>query len=260
MNKETFIKEHFPSPLVRALQWLRHWYYTFKRFNHKLAQKGEFDYWKDFVGRDQALHRLLSSSDWKKGRNFQYPPFTDSRMKYFFRDFSSFQEFCRRIENKQCMEIGSGAVGDLTLMPWIKKRIVIDPLLDQYRELQLEKFGRTLFSEDIEAYSRKAELFIPHLEHAVDGAIFCINTLDHCQDPWLVIDNIARYAVQGCALLLWTDLWHVSGLNKEHRNITKDKGMLEGSLTQRGFQIQQSFSGTREDHSTIDYGCIAIKR
>lgn len=260
MTKETFIKKHFPRPLVQALQWIRHWYYTFKGFNHKLAQKGEFDYWKNFVERDRALRALLSFSGWKKERNFQYPPFTDSRMKYFFRDVVSFQAFCARMENKRCMEIGSGAVGDLALMPWIKERILVDPLLERYRKLQLGKIGNTLFSEDIECHSKEAEVFIPHLENTIDGCIICTNTLDHCRDPWLVLRNIAKYATVGCELLLWTDLWHLSGLNKEHRNITKNAALFEHNLIDLGFKITYSFSDVRQDHSTIEYGCIAIKR
>lgn len=258
MVKE-FIKKYFPSSLISALKSIRHWYYTVKGFDHASAQRGELEFWKQFTKSDDKMKLLIESDVWKRYERFDYPLYTYSRMKYFFRDFESYQKFCEKVQEMRCLEIGGGAVGDLVLMPWIKERIIIDPLLDAYRKLQLDSFGKTLFTQDIQRYSQEAEIFIPLLENSISGFIFCTNTLDHCKDPWFVIQNISRYASPGCILLLWTDLWHLKGLNKEHSNITKDKDMFERELMRLGFQIERTFSDVRNDFSTIEYGCVAIK-
>lgn len=63
----------------------------------------------------------------------------------FFRDIQSYKSFCKEIEGKSCLEVGAGPIGLLPLLPWIKERIIIDPLLDAYRMFQLEYFGKTFF-------------------------------------------------------------------------------------------------------------------
>ena len=256
---KTLAKKYVPGFIVGALKGIRHRYYTMKGFNHAVAQKGEADFWRQFVRSDENFRKLVESDSWKKDERFDYPLYTHSRMRYFFRNPESYEEFCKKNRETRCFEIGSGAVGDLVMMPWVKERIVIDPLLDVYRKTQLDSFGKTLFNEDIQSYSQEAEVFIPFLENSISGFIFCTNTLDHCADPWLVLENISRYAQPGCMLLLWTDLWHLEGLNAEHRNITKDRDMFERRLLDLGFQIERSFSDVRQDSSTIEYGCVAVK-
>lgn len=254
------MKEYLPLPVVSFLKQVRHWFYTLKGFNHELAQKGELDYWKEYVQSDIFLGDVLSHENWQERIHpFAFPQFTGSRLRYFFNNIDDFRMFCKNIQDKQCLEIGSGAAGDLTVMSWFKKRIFIDPLIDEYRKLQVRKFGRTVFSQNVEAYSQEAEICIPSLENSVDGFILCVNTLDHCENPWLVLRNIGKYAAKGCKLLLWTDIWHLSGLNKEHRNITKDKKAFTKGLEQLGFGIDRLLADIRNDSSVIEFGCIATK-
>ena len=178
----------------------------------------------------------------------------------FFRAIETYRVFSDEIQDKRCLEIGSGPIGVLALTPWIKKRIIIDPLLREFKKFQLDYFGKTFFTDDIEAYSQNAELFTPSLEDSITGFIITRNALDHCEDPWKILENISRYACSGCKLLLWTDLWHLKdALGNEHRNITKDVDGFEKRIKDFGFRINRTFSDVRPDKPTIEYGCVATK-
>ena len=125
---------------------------------------------------------------------------------------------------------------------------------------ECELYKRTWYNDDLELYAHPAEDLISELVGAIDGAIMCRNTLDHCADPMRVLENIAAYAKPGCYLLLWTDLWHLHGHDEGHRNITTDKEGFKKSIRDLGFEILYSFDGVRQDGSTIEYGCRARKR
>lgn len=241
MTKEKFIKKYLPESTVSLLRIPRHWFYILKGFDHKLAQKGEL---KHQISRDEELSERLSIELHQT-----------NRMKYFFPE--GYEEFIARFKDKRCLEIGSGPFPDLAFMP-IQDRVVIEPLLNDLRQHQIVKFGKTLFS-GITCYSQNAESLISSLENSIDGFILCDNVLDHCTDPWAVLNNIGRYAYKGCILILWSDIWHYKGLSKEHRNIIKDKGVLEFKLKELGFTIQKVLPKRGKDESTTEYGCIAIK-
>lgn len=118
---------------------------------------------------------------------------------------------------------------------------------------------KLFFTDDIKCYSQEAEKYIQDLEHSITGFVFSRNTLDHCENPWLILENISRYAAPGCILLLWTDLWHLKDIDEKHGNIIRDKDIFEEKLISLGFKIDSVFSDVREDKSTIEYGCIATK-
>jgi len=170
------------------------------------------------------------------------------------------EEFAEYLNDKTCLEIGSGPAGSLAHWWWVKQRIIIDPLIEKYKELELKFFNKTWFTDEIKLYARCAEEFIPELSNSIDGVIVCRNALDHCEDPMLVLQNIAKYARPGCCLLLWTDIWHTQGHDDGHRDITKDKVGFEKTIVDLGFEIFSSFDTVRPDNITMEYGCRAIKR
>lgn len=276
------LKKLLPEPIVALLRIPRHWFYTIKGFDYRLAQKGELrhqrtcmskqmekamfsftDSWKEgepYIVSDisrQAMENIFSTLDsWKEGD----PYFASQRFKYFFSSSNEYQLFCKEMLDKKCLEIGGGLASDISLMPWIRSRIVIEPLANALKQFQLENFGRTLFTDTMRTFSQEAEQHISSLDNAINGFILCDNMLDHSSDPRTILKNLSLYAAKGCKLLFWSDLWHWKGLNENHRNITKSKDAFKKSLIDLGFRIDRTISTLKRlDGSTTEYGCIATK-
>jgi hypothetical protein len=254
------LKKYLPNSIINILVKLRYRYYIWKGFNHRTAQKGEFRSSIRFMTSGNKFMELVYNIEALKNRNlYEEIIYPIPHISNFFRNIEEYNAFSDDIQNKRCLEIGSGPIGFLGLMPWIKERIIIDPLLDKYKNFQLSHFGKTFFTDDIQRYSQDAETPIPSLENSINGCIVVRNALDHCANPWEILKNISQYASVGCKLLLWTDLWHLRDIGSEHRNITKDKYIFEKKLTDLGFKIENTFSDVRNGNSTIEYGYIAIK-
>lgn len=180
---------------------------------------------------------------------------------FFGGDQATFDDFVRYVRDRHCIEIGSGPYGYLSPCYWIKKRTVIDPLIDRYREHQLRAFGRTLWTPDIKTYALPAEQIVPELRGAIDGAIICQNALDHGEDPLAVLNAISEYAASGCYLLFWTDIWHNNGTDIGHRNITKSAEVMPKILNGLGFDILRLGGVLRSPAAqTVEFGCLARKR
>jgi len=228
-------------------------------YNLTLTNDDEFDHSK------AQIYEMKSGSKWLDD-NFEifYEDICDrKRQKHvvfdeFFKSNYQWNKFIKYIENKICLEIGSGPMGMVNRWYWAKKRIIIDPLVSDYKKLSIKKFGKSLFTNDIILYPQNAEIYIPRLSNKIDGAIVCRNTLDHCENPVGVIQNISEYAKVGCYLLLWSDLYHKKGHDAGHRNITKSKTEFESLITKGGFEIQHKFSAYKRN--TVNYGCLAIKK
>lgn len=230
-----------------------------ERFDHRRAQKYELRFSENWIKENfESLYARLKEA---KAQGERWPGPLELVVKEFFagclRDWG---EFAALVEGKTCLEIGGGPCGALAIWWWIKRRIIVDPLVQQYKQISLQLFERSWYTDDLELYAQPAERFIPELSSAIDGAVICRNMLGHSERPMLVLENIAAYAKPGCYLLLWTDLWHLKGHNEGHRNITKDRKGFERKIKDLGFEILYSFNGARQDGSTIDYGCRARKR
>jgi hypothetical protein len=142
----------------------------------------------------------------------------------------------------------------------MKRRIVIDPLVDKYRAYQLRRFGKTFWTADIETHAVPAEQMVEPLRGAVDGCIVSRNALDHMADPLAALEAIGAYAAPGCYLLLWCDIWHADGGDVGHRNITRSTHALDKMLDGLGFEILQNGASFARSDGNIDYGRLARKR
>lgn len=180
-------------------------------------------------------------------------------MKEFFAgDLEEWREFAEHISGRTCLEVDAGPRGALAIWWWARRRIVIDPLVEEYKRLCLSMFGKSWYGEEIELYASPVENFIKELAHTIDGAIICRNTLGHREDPMAVLQSISDYAAPGCVLLLWTDLRHPKGRDAGHRNITKDSAGFERVVITRGFDVLRAFAD--HDRATINFDCCATKR
>jgi hypothetical protein len=230
-------------------------------FNHKFVWSKAQDY------------ELRASERWLK-ENFEglYPRIQSAKAageywpgpgslvvsEFFAGRYEQWLEFAMDIKDKVVLELGAGPCGALAICWWIKRRIVIDPLILDYKQMSLRLFGKTWYTDDIELHALQGEHFIDELSCQIDGAIICRNTLDHCESPFRVLDNIAAYAKPGCQLLLWSDLYHPFRHGEGHSNITSDRNAFEQHISSLGFEILHSFQDVQRP--TVNYGCRARKR
>ena len=242
---------------------IRGFYYKHKNFNHTNAQIFEFNFGVNWMKKG---HFAKAYTYWEQAKKegicspAAFERITFHTDPHFFQDKGEFDDFCRKTDGKKCLEIGSATEGILALMPWLNKRIIIDPLIIKYRDAQLNEWGKTIFTDDIKLYDQFAEVVIPELVGKIDGSIVCRNTLDHASDPWKILENMGIYAAEGCTLLLWTDIWHLKPLDAGHRNIIEDPVVFEDKIKELGFDIVRKLPDIGDHRPTIHYGCVAIKR
>lgn len=177
--------------------------------------------------------------------------------------FGSREDFVKcheHIRGKVVMDIGCGPCGGNAGSYYqASKRVLIDPLANDYRNYQVKKFGRSLLDDEAVIYSQPAEKFIPEMEGKVDGMIICRNTLDHCKKPFKILDNIARYAAPGCYFFVWTDLYHVAGHDDGHSHITKDVASFERYILETMGFSQVVHRYEMPDRNTLNLGLTTIK-
>lgn len=226
-------------------------------FNHRKAQKYELRSSREFLEEHfRKMYKVYERHQHQTASEFGKYLEKDE----FFRDSKkAAQTVAKHVNGKTCLEIGPGPYGELLNWTLAKRRIIIDPLLDDYIRLSKEMYGKTWYTGKLELFSQVAEDMIPEYDHAVDGMIICRNALDHCADPLKVLTNLGRYATSGCYLLLWTDLWHIHGTDDGHRHIMKDPKKFKQLVEDMGFVIEYEFDDLRKNGATIDYGCRARK-
>lgn len=240
---------------MRGSGLLRRTFNRFATFDHTRAQKFEWDHNRQTIRESfpqlySDVEKNLSAGGLWHGPNDQF----------FGGDAQLFGEFVAHVRDRKCLEIGSGPFGFLLPARWIKDRVIIDPLADKYREEQLALTGKTFLTPDVEAHATSAEALIGALVGVVDGAIICRNALDHCEDALTILVNIAKYAARNCYLLLWTDIWHLGGIDDGHHNITRSTDAMNALLDGLGFDLIRRSAPVREGNDYLEYGCVAKKK
>ena len=89
------------------------------------------------------------------------------------------------LEKKTILDIGSGPMGGLLQFIPAREKISLDPLNDQYLELFPQFYNPTI------EYKTGCGEKIPLKDNSVD-LIISINSLDHCQDPQRVVNEVKR--------------------------------------------------------------------
>jgi SAM-dependent methyltransferase len=225
-----------------------------EEWDHRTAQRYEIEHARQTI----VGHFQQAYSTWQeRPADFLSLKKDD---EWFNGNAALYAEFSNGVAARTCLEIGSGPFGHLAPCRAFKKRIIIDPLAESYRDIQRELFGKTFFTDDIVLYPTSAETVIDRLLGQVDGLIVCRNALDHCEDPLAVLQNIADYAAPGCWLFLWTDIWHVAGTDAGHHNITRSHKMMTSLIHGLGFDILQMGRAIRDPAEYLEFGCIARKQ
>lgn len=223
-------------------------------FQHADAQRFEFEFARKTM--DEAYPRLLGEWRSAKASGGLWQHAGD---QWFQGDTALFDTWVEHVRGRKCLEIGSGPFGHLAPCWWIADRVVVDPLVDQYREYQVRNWGESWF-EGVRTISGPAEEIVTDLVGRVDGCIVCRNALDHCEDPLAVLDAVSEYAAPGCFLLLWTDLWHLQGHDEGHHNLTRSVRLMDKLLDGLGFDVLKTGALIRDPQEFIEYGRLAVKR
>ena len=223
-------------------------------FDHTRAQQYEMEH---------TLRWVQENSEWvwplideaSEGKRDVH----DVLLKEFFNgDPNEWETFSKHLEGRTLLDIGSGPVPAPALWQWAGRRIVIDPLADGYDTAVKKMFGRSWW-DGISRHATAAEVFHQELQGQVDGAIICRNCLDHCAEPYLILSNIASYAAPGCALLLWSDLYHIDGHDHGHTDITRDRPGFRRLIENLGFEVIRE-TPHQEGRGTIQFGCFAVRK
>jgi SAM-dependent methyltransferase len=252
-----FLRRILPKGIVNYLIKVRNFFYTHRGFNHDKAQDYELGGQIHFLETNREAvneyHRIFEES--KRNNSFNDYGLKDL---FFGGSEEKWLKFCSEMKDKICLEIGSGPMGLIPKWHWVKNKILIEPLLNEYRENSLKLFGKTFFTDDIKLYSQEAEIFIKELDNKVDGCIVSTNALDHSDDPLKILENISRYATKGCRFLFWATLYYPHGHNEGHRNIVKTEEEFEKILENLGFVIESRVpKAIILDLENVVYGCVA---
>jgi hypothetical protein len=227
-----------------------------RSFDHALAQRFEWKNNRQVI--EGTFAQLYSDVEANRAAGGIWHSASD---QFFCGDENLFASFVERVRSRKCLEIGSGPYGFLLPATWIKDRTIIEPLANKYRQAQLDLIGKTFLTDDVRVYTTGAEVLIDDLVGNVDGAIICRNALDHCEDALAIIANMSKYAANGCYLLLWTDIWHLQGIDDDgHHNITRSIEVMDALLEGLGFEILKHGALIRDQTEFIEYGRLARRK
>jgi len=267
MDQRTFVKlrlkdslkKFLPQTVINYLRKIQNFLYANRKFDYNKAQHYELEGQIYFLETNREIFSNYFEVFEESRKNNR---FDDHGLIDFFGSEEKWRKFCLDIRDSEkiCLEIGSGPMGIIARWYWVKNKILIEPLLNEYKETSLKLFGKTFLTDDIKLYSQKAEIFIKDLDNKIDGCIVSTNALDHAEDPLKILQNISKYAKKGCRFIFWSTLYYPHGYNEGHRNIVKTKEEFERILEDLGFIIETVVP--REclpNDGNLIYGCIAVK-
>lgn len=178
---------------------------------------------------------------------------------------ADYPEFVEYIKDKTLLDVGGSFASLAAKWTYVKRRILIDPLIDQINAF-IKENGRHPWYDaaNVIQYSSPAEELLFPLVDSIDGCIYSRNCLNHTQNAWKILDNIAEYAMEGCYLLLWNQTWY-DGYERGHCNMTRNPQEVEDYIISKGFKIinriDDNAHRSRSQHLRPDqqYGCVARK-
>ena len=214
-------------------------------FNFNIAQKHELEWQAKYI-------RTVLPPFYKEWKENKDKPILTS----WFTDGEDI--FLSHINGKSGMDIGCGSIPALRASHGLSRRIVVDPLADEYRKIQEAEFGGSFF-EGLTIEPKPAEEKLSQYVNAIDGVIIFRNAMDHSEDPLRILFNISIYAMRGCYLLFWSDLWHNLGTDSGHKNITRCPDAIYALLNGLGFRQVRGIGSQHNDDTHIEYGGIFIK-
>lgn len=204
--------------------------------NGQGAQEFEIDWWEKF---------------------FENNPIDEDQISLdhvFVQDKGVISNLIKKTHHGVCLEIGAGPLcGYLPSVKNAAKKIIIEPLADQYAKLRQKLSLLIDGTDDIVYYSQGADVYIPELKNTID-VIICQNMLDHTPAWPFILSNIAAYAKEGAYLYLSTDIDHHTEHEAGHYNLTYDPTKLFHMLDALGFTLHYKDCWNRNGGNT----CVSV--
>ncbi len=134
---------------------------------------------------------------WQKQYSHGNKALTNEHYKYFYSDY--FEIPLKKFKGKKILDIGCGPRGSLEWADMANERIGLDPLVNKYKKLGIEKHKMKY----INAYAEN----IPFKGNYFDF-VFSFNSLDHVDNLDTTIGEIHRIIKRGGLFLLITEVNH----------------------------------------------------
>jgi hypothetical protein len=210
------------------------------------AQKWELAWWRD------ELKKKIT------GKLHRAEPTLDSvRLDI---DASARKLVKSSVVSRVCLEIGAGPIcGYIPYIEGAKKRVIIEPLAEEYDLLRKEINYEIPNLESVQFYPCAADHMVEELRGAVDGLIICQNALDHTPNWYFILSNISAYAAKGCVFYLWSDIDHMTPVVAGHFNITSNPVKLFDMVENFGFDLVFKKYFAR-DSSLVTISLVGVKK
>lgn len=134
------------------------------------------------------------------------------------------------LSDKTVMDLGSGPMGFMHAIK-AKTRIAVDPLMHEF-----QKLGYDVNANGVQAHNVKAEDLSNYFEDV--DVIFCLNSIDHHQDPQKVVDECHRVLSDKGDLILLTDTRLLEQCDAYHKLPLTQESIL--SWLEQGFDIVET--------------------
>lgn len=144
------------------------------------------------------------------------------------------------------VDVGCGPIGIVSVIE-AKKKIGIDPLIDEYNKIYKDR------QTDVEYINSKAE-DIP-LPDSYADIVFCVNTLNHVQDPEKVLGQIAR--ILKPTGTLYFDV-HINPRNIGHPHVFTKKHTH--ALLKKHFKIKKTMEVNKTRSIAYNVYCSCGKK
>jgi ubiquinone/menaquinone biosynthesis C-methylase UbiE len=163
---------------------------------------------------------------WKKKFQEEGGTLKNEHYRYLFVDYWGFEPSF--YEGKRVLDIGCGPRGSLEWADMAAERVGLDPIVDKYRALGIEKHKMTYCHSPVET--------MPYEDGHFD-VVASINSLDHVDDVDAAIAELKRVTKPGGHLLLMVEVNHDPTVCEPHA--------LDWDLPKR---FEPEFEVVRENH------------
>lgn len=172
----------------------------------KDSQENEFSFWK--------WQFSIGNID-QVQRNVYYKNIMEDNCDIFFNFFNTFN-----FDKKTIVDVGSGPYGILHVID-APCKIATDSLMDNYRQL-----GYQVDSDNVESMNINIEdLSLLGVQFA--DVVFCLNAIDHVQNPKKGIEEIFSIMKIGGLFLLMTDMRQEGQTDSCHKLVVNESDILE---------------------------------
>lgn len=146
-----------------------------------------------------------------------------------------------KVVGRTCVDVGCGCDGFVPFWKSAGKRILVDPLVEEYQKLILEeseRMGCPGFSwfDGCEMIPRRAT------EVNLEGDVIVFrNALDHDDDPVSLLHAALRMGRKGARLYFWSELTHHERRNDGHHEVPLTATQIIDQVRNKGWKIIRRF-------------------